>query len=89
MFPNPLSRFVEAVDADGADGGEAVGWAEAAGGDVALFAFGGSGQSLWMGIGCGTEGGVYLVLDWLVATGWGEVLGHGCVKREESWEDAG
>ena len=56
MFPNALSRFVEAVNADGADGGEAIGWAEAAGGNVALIAFEGLGQSLWMGIGCGVGG---------------------------------
>lgn len=41
LFSNSLSRFVEAVGADGADGDEVVGWAEAAGGDVALFLEGG------------------------------------------------
>ena len=37
MLPDPLARPVEAITTNEADGEEVVGWAEAAGGEVALF----------------------------------------------------
>ena len=40
VLPYPLARPVEAVAADEGDGEEVVGWAEAAGGEVALFLVG-------------------------------------------------
>lgn len=76
LFSNALARLVEAVGADGGDGDEVVGWAEAARGDVALLFWGalisyfecGRAMVLWV---C-----AYLVLYWLVATSWREVLSH-------------
>ena len=76
LLPDPLARPVEAVAADEADGEEVVGWAEAARGEVALFWV-----SFVLFFSCG-EGlrvivwGWNLVLDGLVATGWGQVLSH-------------
>ena len=80
MLPYPLARPVEAVGADEADGEEVVGGAEAARGEVALvFGFGSAFVSCgWGGIVClcvcGGKGN--LVLDGLVAAGWGQVLSH-------------
>ena len=80
MLPDPLARPVEAITTNEADGEEVVGWAEAAGGEVALFCFGSAFVVGFCSCGglcmCVMYLGTDLVLDGLVAAGWGQVLSH-------------
>lgn len=76
LFSNALARLVEAVGAGGGDGDEVVGWAEAARGDVALLFWGALVSHCERGRVMVLEVYAYLVLYWLVATSWGEVLSH-------------